>query len=614
MDAAEQTQEGVEDVNVFDAEVSIEDEWQEEPEPSGAGQMRDPYAAFEDPEILKMSDLPDYDWVLEEGVGGVKIPDGIEKFACIIARVQAWHGDFSREDIRIASLPDMVEQASVDLEIWLVVTGRVKDRNALKVAEMVRSLRNRYPRARLHAKPKIATAAIIEAMYERNNEVVNGAIEDVSEEQQEFDKLGRYAFDNGVSDIHIEVTSEQAQILMRQHGRLRHYKDLAPAKATAICSAVYNTMSEAGSTRDSFNERKFQNAVIDRPYDEGRVRFRYASMPVAPNGFNVVLRLLPVGVESAHKSFEDLGYAPAHTQSMQRAMARSSGMVIIAGTTGSGKSTTLKNAMEGVATANPDQKIRTIEEPVEYSIRNTSQTPVVRDDKEKDGANSSKPFADAIKAAMRADPDRMLVGEIRDKITAELAIQASQTGHGVATTLHAESWSGIFDRLGLLGIQMGVLAQPGLIAGLAYQKLMPVLCEHCKISFHQWVDEQADMENPKDSGFVDRVRRVVPDADLVMVYMTGPGCRQCKGTGITGQTVCAEVVLPTNAMLDAVRHGDVVKLRQLWREQRNDSDPDDMSGRTAFEHALLKMRHGICDPKDVESKFMRLDEVFHLDD
>ncbi|WP_019022970.1 GspE/PulE family protein [Thioalkalivibrio sp. ALE23] len=574
---------------------------------------------FAPPDIVRVSDLPSYRWVLSrEKEPIIKPSDNVWPFVAVIAAPirEGDHVSASGETIRASELPDLAANGTLSLEIWIIVTGRMWDRGKGLVAGLIQNIERRFPNAVIHRRARTATANIIEAIYDRANNIERQIEQsDSSNEQEEFDQIGAYALEHEVSDIHIEVTREAAQILMRRHGRLNHYRDLSPERAQAICAAAYNTLTEEGSISDAFNVREFQNAVIDRTYEAGRVRFRYASMPVAPEGFNVVLRLLPLGVEAEHKTYEELGYSPDQRKTIRRALGKSSGMFIIAGTTGSGKSTTLQNAIEGIAIERPHHKIRTIEEPVEYNIRNASQTPVVRGKGESgsESGGEDKPFTDAIRAALRNDPDFLMIGEIRDAITARLAIQAAQTGHQVATTLHADSWSGVVDRLGVIGIEMGLLSQPGLISGLAYQKLTPVLCPECKMPLTQW-EKTEEAQRPENVEMLERLEQVAGD-DKDHIRVSHPdGCPNCQGTGVVGQTICAEVAIPNNAMLRAIREGDIVELRRIWRSTRNPEDHSDMSGRTAFEHAIWKMRNGVTDPRDVEQKFMMLDEVFHIDE
>lgn len=580
-----------------------------------AGAVERPLSAQQ--EIGLLADLPKYDWVGSLDGGVVEIPEAIRSYACVLLRATRIQGTQTAAGIELQALPKLVENKAVELEAHIVVTGRVRDLSRARISSIILEIEQRIPGTFVHRRPVIASAPLIEAIYQKAYAELNAAKEtDVSQEQDEFDRIGRYALSNEVSDIHIEVDQTRARILLRRHGRLVHYKDLSPAKARAICAAAYNTLTETGSIRDAFNERQFQNAVIERSYEEGRVRYRYASMPVAPDGFNVVLRLLPLGVETVRKTYAELGYAPAQVKTIRRGLGRASGMFIIAGTTGSGKSTTLKTAIEGIAEERPYQKIRTIEEPVEYRIRGTSQTPVVRNEASGDAAATSaeKPFVDAIKACMRADPDFLMIGEVRDLVTARLAIQAAQTGHQVATTVHADSWSGVIDRLHVIGVEMGLLSQPGLISGLCYQKLVPVLCPHCKVTARNWATTETG-QRPENLELMERLRRILPDEELDTVFFSHPkGCDKCQHTGIVGQSVAAEVALPNNAMLGAIRSGDIVELRRIWRQSSNPNDPADMTGRTAFEHAVWKMRQGWADPRDVEHRFRMLDELLEIDE
>lgn len=566
-----------------------------------------------DPEIDRLAELPKYDWVASLDEGIVAIPASIRNFVCVLLRAVRIHGETTVEDIDLHTLPKMVSNRAIELEAWVVVTGRVRDLSRVRITAIILDIERLLPGVLVHRRPVVASAAIIDALYQKAYADLSASKEeDVSLEQDEFDRIGRYALLNEVSDIHIESNKSAACILLRRHGRLQHHKDLSPAKARAICAAAYNTLTESGSIRDAFNERHFQNAVIERAYEEGRVRFRYASMPVAPDGFNVVLRLLPLGLETKRKSYEELGYAPSQIKTIRRGLGRASGMFIIAGTTGSGKSTTLQSAIEAIAAERPYQKIRTIEEPVEYRIKGASQTPVVRNESDGDGAASDKPFIDAIKACMRADPDFLMIGEVRDIVTARLAIQAAQTGHQVATTVHADSWSGIIDRLHVIGVDTGLLSQPGLLSGLCYQKLLPVLCPACRVPASRW-QKTAAGQRPEHQEVIERLKRVVSEADLDQVFFSHEdGCQKCQGSGIVGQSVTAEVALPNNAMLNAIREGNIVELRRIWRTTAT-NDPADMTGRTAFEHALWKMRAGTADPRDVEHRFRMLDEVLESD-
>jgi type II secretory ATPase GspE/PulE/Tfp pilus assembly ATPase PilB-like protein len=378
-----------------------------------------------------------------------------------------------------------------------------------------------------------------------------------------------------------------------------HHRYNSRDSALRMVRTAYSTLADPDSRADAFSEREYQNAMIERDYDRGRVRFRWASLPIFPDGCEVVLRLIPVGVKETHKTFEELGYDRHHEDMIRRIFARSVGITIIAGTTGSGKSTTLKHAIEGIASERKGTKIRTIEEPCEFVISGASQTPVVRP---KDENTKKNPFVDAIKACMRADPDILMIGEIRDIETARLAIQAVRSGHQAMSTIHADSALTVVDRMVGMGIERDAIGSVGLISGLIYQKLVQVLCPKCRVPARKHAEE-------RPNGTVERLLHMYGGDLPVSMYFKNPeGCPHCNGTGIVGRTVCAEVIRPTIEMTDCFRSGDSIGAYKLWRQDVAHANPFSVAGRSAFEHALIKAHQGICSPEDVEHAFEWLDD------
>lgn len=428
-----------------------------------------------------------------------------------------------------------------------------------------------------------------------------------SDEHALFDEIGQDALSKGVSDIHITLHEDRARVAYRIKGELRHARDLPVERATALVRSAYNTLSEKGSTKEGFNERENQDAVIERAYPEGLVRFRYSGIPIAPSGADITLRLIPIGVGGKVKTLAELGFSEDQCDLLERIFTRSSGLVLVAGTTGSGKSTTLVSVLSEMAAKNPGKKIRSIEEPVEYKIAGVYQTPVRR----KDG-DDSNPFALALRQLMRADPDVIMVGEVRDIDTAQLAIQGVRSGHMLVSTIHADGAPACFDRLSGMGVDRKDLASVGLIAGLVYQKLVPILCNHCKVSYAQWASGPSF-----DAKLDKRLRSVLksyPGAEganpLSQIYFRDPsGCEHCGHDGLSGREVVAEILRPTPAMTRAIMEADSPFIWSQWRATIDANNPDSMRGRTAFEHAIVKMRQGRVEPGAVEESFRYLDEV-----
>ncbi len=452
------------------------------------------------------------------------------------------------------------------------------------------------PACRIMAPPDVL-ALLYEKTTARQSRIEAGEESDM---HRLFTQIGFEAYRRGASDIHISVVDGVATIFFRVNGILDVYSNMTVERATALCAAAYNTMTEAGSVRTGFNARALQDAVIQIEYPSiGMVRFRYSCMPLSPDGFDVTLRVIPLGVQMKRKGFVELGYSADQAETLDRMFGNSSGLILFAGTTGSGKSTSMAHALMGLAEANPGKKIRTVEEPVEYRIPGAYQTPVVRI------AGDNSDFTNVLRQVLRSDPDIIMVGEIRDTATAQVTLQAVRSGHLCVSTLHAEGAPVCYDRLSDLGVPRGEMASVGLVAGLVYQKLVPLLCPRCKVPAEDVVKStQAD---PLLRGVISRVRSVNNGSLANIFFKSASGCEHCV-RGYVGRTVAAEILRPTPGMLDAIASKDSNALWRMWRATISEGHPNIMTGRTAFEHAMHKMRQGIVSPASVESEFRYLDE------
>lgn len=420
----------------------------------------------------------------------------------------------------------------------------------------------------------------------------------------EWDRIIYEAYKRGASDVHLKIARGRGEVRFRINGSLRvHPLALTTEKAMLLASSMYNTMVDEGSTGDGFNPRICQSAVVTRQYPEGALRLRYEGLPIEPAGLYVTLRLIPIGVSVKPKSFLDLGYSEDQAEMLERIFGRSSGLILFVGTTGSGKSTSLAHALMDVVRSRPDKRLHTVEEPVEIIIPGASQTSVVRR-KHIAGEPKTNEFLEVMRSLMRADPDYLMVGEIRDPDTASLAIQEVRSGHLCASTLHADGAPIVYDRLSGLGVPRAELASVNLVAGLIYQRLVPVLCTHCRIPA-----ATIRSTTHHHDRLLSRLCRRLGHDDFEGIFFANPaGCARCDFTGITGRTVCAEILVPRKEMMRSIASGDSLGLWEAWRNEIDESNPDSMRGRTAFEHALLKMKRGIVSPVDVEREFCFLDE------
>jgi type II secretory ATPase GspE/PulE/Tfp pilus assembly ATPase PilB-like protein len=317
----------------------------------------------------------------------------------------------------------------------------------------------------------------------------------------------------------------------------------------------------------------------------------------------VVLRLIKMDKASAAKilSFEELGYTKDHAASFRDMINKPVGVIIVAGETGSGKSTTLANAIRGVIKDNsrngvPEISVYTLEEPVETLIPGADQVPV----------SGKGAMAKAMRNVLRLDPDVIMVGEVRDQETAELMATAVQSGHKVLTTVHTSSALEVPGRLigQQLRLPLDLIASPNFIAGLIFQRLLPVLCGHCKRPLQ--ATDLAHSGELRERELYERLKRVGADEGNTL-FTRGAGCPRCGNTGYKGRTVCAEVVLPDNTMLKHWAHGNLFDAIEYWRSTQEPNNPDSSQGRTALEHALTKMMAGKICPHDVEHGFGNLD-------
>ncbi len=474
-----------------------------------------------------------------------------------------------------------------------------------------------------------------------------------SASQKSVVDLFREAVQNGVSDLHLEVSGDKTFIRTRQNGDIGYFNSQVlggyqhPASVGyTIARTIYNSLATVSGL--SFNERDTQDALVEIK-DEGiNLRVRVATAPTEPAGFDMVMRLLVIQDSTKPLTLSKLGYQKRQSDDIEEAVAQGVGVTIIAGTTGSGKSTTLQNVlMTEINNRNGNLKVITVEDPPEYFIPGASQIPVIRD---KDGS-AVQAFKKAIKASMRMDPDVIMIGEVRDTDSAELLIEAVQTGHKVLSTIHASSALSIISRLENLGIQRDVLGDTEFISGLIYQKLFPVLCQKCCVPLFNGEKTSIPSKKPlervliennfakedtirkakerhpdlnlvralQDSGilnalqaeqalslyakenneeenekFLKRITSISGDIKQHNISFRGAGCPHCK-KGIAGRTVVSEVIRPDMNLRELIAGGQYTEIYKYWRKN--------LGGKTAKEDAYDKMLNGTISPVDIEETF-----------
>jgi type IV pilus assembly protein PilB len=329
------------------------------------------------------------------------------------------------------------------------------------------------------------------------------------------DSLVLNAVERRASDIHVESKDREVVLKYRIDGVL--YPAMEPidrAHQSTVISRI-KVMAELDvAERRVPQDGRFKLKVRGRTID-----FRVSIMP-SIFGEDAVIRILDK--ESIHEQFKELrldllGFPADELKRLRKYVAEPYGMILATGPTGSGKTTTLYAALSEIAS--PQEKIVTVEDPVEYQIRDVVQVPV----NEKKGLT----FARGLRSLLRHDPDKIMVGEVRDPETAKIAVQAALTGHLVFTTVHANN---VFDVIGRF-IHMGV--EPyNFVSALncvLAQRLVRVICPACK------TDMQPDEGLLEESG-------LDAQASLKQAFYDGPGCRVCGGTGFRGRTAICELL------------------------------------------------------------------------
>ena len=446
------------------------------------------------------------------------------------------------------------------------------------------------------------TPAELEQIYSNTNSFVQTLPSDLNYERalDSIRVLLARAVSDDASDIHIVRRQRTASVSFRIDGQIIPYAEWSEHTADQTCRFIYEVMGYDQEV--TWNRHEPQDAVVDTRLVNGRrIRVRVGTIPASPDGYDMVLRILPGSGDTLHLS--ELGYDTHQVQAIYKLTRRPSGLAVMAGGVGSGKSTAIVGMLlEELKMHESRLRIITIEDPPERVIPGATQVPVVR----KRGTAAGDEFSFAIRGALRCDPDTLMVGEIRDLQSAVLTIKFAQSGHRVYTTVHASTVTGIVGRLIGLGVDPSLLCTPDVLKGLIYQTLVPLLCPNCKITTQEWLAKTRS-SNAARPELAERVSKALGSRGLdvrKVAYRAISGCKNCAGSGVIGRTLMAEIALPDDEMLSQLRGGNYTAAHRHWLEYLN--------GQPVAEHGIRLLANGVASPPDVEWRIGPLSELLPL--
>ena len=334
------------------------------------------------------------------------------------------------------------------------------------------------------------------------------------EEQQEassilqlIDVILKTCINSRASDIHIEPTERNCVVRGRVDGKLTEMfifeKDIYPPLASRLKLLSNLDIAEKRKPQDG----RFSTSVGSREYD-----FRISTLPIL-YGESIVMRVLDK--QKALVKLEEAGMDAQSYQKFIKGLQAPYGIILVTGPTGSGKTTTLYGALNELR--NVEDKVITVEDPVEYRMNLIQQVQV--------NPKVGLSFADALRSILRQDPDKIMIGEIRDQETLEIAIKAALTGHLVISTLHTNDSISAIPRMADMGIEHYLIS--GALVAIQAQRLVRKICVHCK---------EVDTLS---ASVLEEISESVPEGT---VFYKGKGCKECAGTGYMGREMICEVL------------------------------------------------------------------------
>lgn len=504
--------------------------------------------------------------------------------------------DMFRSTARVLSAPGAEWEAPEDVRDKLCFTddGILRVDPAHRGDPHLLSYTAKLRRNRIDFKEVDAQFSEIKALYQGDTDkVVVELLEKTTQRQEEVLSMVREAAGLRASDIHIVTDKESATVRYRIHGILQDRYQLSRQRGEDMISAIYNSMcDQAERNREPSRD---QNGRFKESFAK-RCGLHVARVATGPtdDGTHTVIRLYTdTATDDEMPTLQARGYLPEQIADIEIMMRRKSGMVLISGATGSGKTTTLATILRRRLLETEGRiSIITGEDPPEQPIKvkaiidgkpcvlSAQQKPVRPNDPSEEEVTAA--WVRLIDHMLRCDPDVMMLGELRSLASMQAAIRGCLSGHLTFTTIHAKDAPTTLERLWHNGVDIGLLTDPGLFIGLINQTLVSVSCPHCSRPF-------SGAKHQLPAGLAQRVQTYcTPDTVRVA---SEQGCEHCFG-GVVGRTVCAEVIRPTKGFMDTYRNHGKNEARRYWIEH--------MGGITLCQHMIRLVNSGRVCPRLAE--------------
>jgi type II secretory ATPase GspE/PulE/Tfp pilus assembly ATPase PilB-like protein len=435
--------------------------------------------------------------------------------------------------------------------------------------------------------PFYSDLGLLSAIYKYYENKLGGArsrIDYNNQMQKDFIDIVAKAAAQKVSDIHIEV-ADQTTIYFRIDGSMQPVLEFNSGWGESFVRAAF---ASADISNSNYAQNEYQSAqkdgrtplrgTKDLYLPEGVLSIRMQFNPVAFGSRYVVMRLLYDNPSESITTEQEFG---KYEQTLlHRLRSFPTGLVVVAGPTSSGKSTTLvRNMVLMLKEHHYEINLITVEDPVEQKIFGAHQIPVINTANEEERENE---YTEALAAALRSDPDTLMVGEIRTLAAAQLTVKGALSGHNVWTTLHANSAMAALVRLLDMGVEAFKLKEETMMRGLISMRLFKRLCPYCKEHL---------VNHPERSEY-SRVMDAFGDLGLNQVYIRGAGCEHCNGTGTIGRIKAGEIIITNSDFLQLALAGKTDEAVKYWLEE--------MDGRTLKEAACSLMLQGIIGVDELE--------------